>query len=160
LRCGACGGDRAPVPDQRAEHRFCVRLRLLLGGFEYGREGSSTSPTAACSRSAHSSGLLDQSGFRNGGGVWSAGALPKALGNGRLSRALVALNRLAIPFSMGVFGYQLMATATALPTVRALLERSRDASADRRGDRPPATPPMPRLAPRSPAPPALRKPAG
>ncbi len=137
-----------------------LRLRLLLGGFEYGREGilDLTHRRLFTVRSLER--LLDQSGFRMEEVCGVPAPFPKALGNGRLSRALVALNRLAIPLSMGVFGYQLMATARALPTVRALLERSRDASADRRGDRPPADPSHAATGAASPAPPELRKPAG
>jgi len=111
-----------------------LRLRLLLGGFEYGREGilDLTHRRLFTLRSLER--LLDQAGFRMEEVYGVPAPFPKALGNGRLSRALVALNRLAIPLSMGVFGYQLMATARALPTVVALLERSRDASSDRRSD--------------------------
>jgi glycosyltransferase involved in cell wall biosynthesis len=137
-----------------------LRLRLLLGGFEYGREGilDLTHRRLFTVRSLER--LLDQSGFRMEEVHGVPAPFPKALGDGRLSRALVALNRLAVPLSMGVFGYQLMATARALPTVGALLERSRDASAERRRDRPRADASQAATGAASPAPPELRKPAG
>lgn len=113
-----------------------LRLRLLAGGFEYGREGvlDLTHRRLFTVRSLER--LLDQSGFRLED-VWGVPApFPKAIGDGRLGRALVALNGLAIRLSKRIFAYQLMVRAKALPTVTVLLERSRAASSDRRRELP------------------------
>jgi len=113
-----------------------VRLRLLAGGFEYGREGilDLTHRRLFTVRSLRR--LLDQYGFRVDEVRAVPAPFPKALGDGWPGRALVALNGLAIFLAKGIFGYQLMVTARALPTVGALLEHSRAASLDRRSDRP------------------------
>jgi glycosyltransferase involved in cell wall biosynthesis len=111
-----------------------LRLRLVAGGFEYGREGilDLTHRRLFTVRSLER--LLEQCGFRLHD-VWGVPApFPKAIGDGRLARVLTALNRLAIRLSKGIFGYQLMVRATALPTVRVLLERTRAASSERRDD--------------------------
>jgi hypothetical protein len=87
---------------------------------------------------------------------------PKAIGDGRLARMLTALNGLAIRVSRRIFAYQLMVRATALPTVRVLLERTRAASSDRRtgvaGGRAEARQGAAAAEPPDPA--VLRKPAG
>jgi len=114
-----------------------LRLRLLAGGFEYGREGilDLTHRRLFTARSLRR--LLDQSGYRLHE-VWGVPApFPKAIGDGRLGRMLTALNGLAIRVSRRIFAYQLMVRATALPTVRVLLDRSRAASSNRRNDPPP-----------------------
>lgn len=111
-----------------------VRLRLLAGGFEYGREGilDLTHRRLFTVRSLER--LLDQHGYRLER-TWGVPApFPKAIGDGWLGRTLVALNALAIRLSKGLFSYQLMVRANALPTARALLDRSRAASFDRRND--------------------------
>jgi glycosyltransferase involved in cell wall biosynthesis len=111
-----------------------LRLRLLAGGFEYGREGilDLTHRRLFTVRSLRR--LLEQCGYLLEE-VWGVPApFPKAIGDRRLARTLTALNRLAIRLSRRIFGYQLMVRATALPTVRVLLERTRAASSDRRVD--------------------------
>lgn len=111
-----------------------LRLRLLAGGFEYGREGilDLTHRRLFTARSLER--LLEQCGFRLHE-VWGVPApFPKAIGDRRLARALTALSGHGIRLSKRIFGYQLMVRATALPTVRVLLERSRAASSDRRDD--------------------------
>jgi SAM-dependent methyltransferase len=109
-----------------------LRLRLLAGGFEYGREGilDLTHRRLFTVRSLRR--LLDQCGYRLDEAWGVPAPFPKAIGDGRLGRMLVALNGLAISISKRIFGYQLMVRANALPTVRSLLDRSRAASSDRR----------------------------
>jgi glycosyltransferase involved in cell wall biosynthesis len=111
-----------------------VRLHLLLGSFEYGREGilDLTHRRLFTVRSLRR--LLDQYGFAVEELRGVPAPFPKALGDGWLGRALVTLNGLAIRLSKGMFGYQVMATARALPTVGALLEHSRAASRERRSE--------------------------
>lgn len=109
-----------------------VRLHLLLGGFEYGREGilDLTHRRLFTVRSLRR--LLDQYGFIVEEIRGVPAPFPKAVGDGWLGRAMVGLNSLAIRLSTGLFGYQVMATVRALPTVDALLEHSRAASRERR----------------------------
>lgn len=111
-----------------------VRLHLLLGGFEYGREGilDLTHRRLFTVRSLRR--LLDQYGFRVEELRGVPAPFPKALGNGWLGRTLVRLNMAAIGLSKGMFSYQVMATVRALPTVGELLASSRSASAERRSD--------------------------
>jgi glycosyltransferase involved in cell wall biosynthesis len=111
-----------------------LRLRLLAGGFEYGREGILDLTHRRLFTVRSLKRLLEQCGYLLEE-VWGVPApFPKAIGDRRLARALTALNRLAIRLSKRIFGYQLMVRATALPTVRVLLERTRAASSDRRDD--------------------------
>lgn len=139
-----------------------LRLRLLAGGFEYGREGilDLTHRRLFTARSLRR--LLEQCGYRLHE-LWGVPApFPKAIGDGRLARMLTALNWLAIRVSRRIFAYQLMVQATALPTVRVLLDRSRAASSDRRtgvaGGRAEARQGAAAAEPPDPA--VLRKPAG
>ena len=109
-----------------------MRLRLLAGGFEYGREGILDLTHRRLFTRRSLLRVLDQCGFRVEG-VWGVPApFPKAIGGGRLGRALVRANSLAIRLSKRLFGYQLLVRAHALPTVTELLDRSRVASSDRR----------------------------
>jgi glycosyltransferase involved in cell wall biosynthesis len=152
----ACRGRPAPILISVPNIAFLpLRLRLL-GGFEYGREGILDLTTAACSRSARSSGCSTRagSGWRR---CWSAGAFPKASETALAGRWWRS-TRSRSPSRWG-FSDTSRFHRDALPTVRALLERSRDPTAHRRGDRPPADPSDAATGAASPAPPALRKPA-
>jgi hypothetical protein len=136
-----------------------LRLRLLVGGFEYGREGILDLSHRRLFTARSLVRLLEQAGYRMEG-IWGVPApFPKAVGGGRLGRALVALNQLAIRMSRRIFSYQLMVRANALPTVRELLERTRAASADRRAGGRAAADPAPDGADR-PARSELRNPPG
>jgi hypothetical protein len=57
---------------------------------------------------------------------------PKALGEGRLGRWLVAANNLLTHLHLGLFSYQVMVISRPRPTVRHLLARSQAATASRR----------------------------
>lgn len=59
---------------------------------------------------------------------------PKALGEGRLGRWLVAVNQVLTHLHLGLFSYQVMVVSRPQPTVRHLLARSHAAAATRRAD--------------------------
>ena len=111
-----------------------VRLHLLLGGFEYGREGilDLTHRRLFTVRSLRR--LLQQYGFRVEEIAGVPAPFPKALGDGWLGRLLVHLNSAALTVSTGMFAYQVMVSARALPTVGALLADTRAASSERRSE--------------------------
>jgi hypothetical protein len=109
-----------------------VRLRLMLGGFEYGREGilDLTHRRLFTQRSLRR--LLTQYGFDARCLEGVPAPFPKAIGDHWFSRALVAANSVLIRFARGLFSYQIFVIADARPTVEELLRRTRDASETRR----------------------------
>jgi glycosyltransferase involved in cell wall biosynthesis len=113
-----------------------LRARLLLGGFEYGREGilDLTHRRLFTLRSLRR--LLGQYGFDILGLRGVPAPFPKAFGDRRFARWLVALNSAVIRLSRGLFSYQIFAVASARPTVSELLRRSRQASEERRRELP------------------------
>ncbi len=109
-----------------------LRLRLLLGGFEYGREGILDLTHTRLFTIRSLVRLLRRSGYRieRVGGI--PAPFPKALGDGPTARALLRLNLALIRVGRGVFSYQAIVVARPRPTVADLLARSRDAAASRR----------------------------
>jgi glycosyltransferase involved in cell wall biosynthesis len=109
-----------------------LRLRLLFGGFEYGREGilDLTHRRLFTARSVRK--MLDQYGFTVRSVLGVPAPFPKAVGNNVIGRWLLAVNSLLIRLSMGLFSYQIFLVATANPTVSELLRRTTDASTSRR----------------------------
>jgi glycosyltransferase involved in cell wall biosynthesis len=109
-----------------------LRARLLLGGFEYGREGilDLTHRRLFTMRSLRR--LLGQYGYDILRLRGVPAPFPKAFGDRRLARWLVALNSAMIRLSRGLFSYQIFAVATARPTVTELLRSSLHASEERR----------------------------
>jgi glycosyltransferase involved in cell wall biosynthesis len=109
-----------------------LRARLLLGGFEYGREGilDLDHRRLFTVRSLHR--LLAQYGFDIHRLRGVPAPFPKAFGNNWFSRCLLAVNRLLIRLSRGLFSYQIFVVATARPTVGDLLRRTRKSSEERR----------------------------
>ncbi len=111
-----------------------VRLRLLLGGFEYGREGilDLTHRRLFTVRSVRR--MLAQYGFELHRLRGIPAPFPKAFGDRWWSRGLIALNGLLLRLWRGMFSYQIFVVATARPTVSELLRRSREATQGRRRD--------------------------
>lgn len=109
-----------------------LRLRLLLGGFEYGREGILDLTHTRLFTIRSLVRLLRRSGYRieRVGGI--PAPFPKALGDGLVARALLGLNAALIRLSRGLFSYQSLVIARPRPTVAHLLARNRDAAASRR----------------------------
>jgi 2-polyprenyl-3-methyl-5-hydroxy-6-metoxy-1,4-benzoquinol methylase len=109
-----------------------LRLRLLIGGFEYGREGILDLTHARLFTRRTVVRLLRQAGFRVESVRGIPAPFPKALGEGRLGRWLVAANNLLTHLHLGLFSYQVMVISRPRPTVRHLLARSQAATASRR----------------------------
>lgn len=109
-----------------------LRLRLLLGGFEYGREGILDLTHTRLFTIRSLVRLLRHSGYRieRVGGI--PAPFPKALGDGIAARALLRLNAALIRLRRGPFAYQSIVVARPRPTVADLLARGRDAAATRR----------------------------
>ena len=98
-----------------------TRLMLMLGNFNYGKRGIldlTHTRLFTCSSFAR---LLEQTGFV----ILESKALPApfplAIGNNLFSRVLLKLNSLLNHLSPGLFGYQIIMRAKALPTVQSLL---------------------------------------
>jgi glycosyltransferase involved in cell wall biosynthesis len=109
-----------------------IRLRLLLGGFEYGREGilDLTHRRLFTFRSVRR--MLRQYGYVVHSVRGVPAPFPKAFGDRWWSRAMLAVNRLLIALVRGMFSYQIFITAAARPTVGELLRHTRQASEERR----------------------------
>jgi hypothetical protein len=100
-----------------------VRLMLALGQFNYGKRGILDLTHTRLFTFASVRRLFEQAGFRVLEIRGIPGPFPLALGDGFLSRLLVALNRLAIGISRGLFSYQIYLTL-APPLSLELLLRS------------------------------------
>lgn len=109
-----------------------IRLRLLLGSFEYGREGILDLDHARLFTAASLVRVLRQHGFRVLRTHGIPAPFPKALGDTWPARVLLALNQLLIHLSRGLFAYQILVEAEALPTADELLRRSRERASRRR----------------------------
>jgi 2-polyprenyl-3-methyl-5-hydroxy-6-metoxy-1,4-benzoquinol methylase len=120
-----------------------LRARLLLGGFEYGREGvlDLTHRRLFTIRSLRR--LLAQYGFDIHGLRGVPAPFPKAFGDNWFSRCLLAVNQMLIRLSRGLFSYQIFVVARARPTVGELLRRTRESSAERRRELSPEGAPSP-----------------
>jgi glycosyltransferase involved in cell wall biosynthesis len=109
-----------------------LRARLLLGGFEYGREGILDLSHRRLFTTRSLRRLLAQYGFDIHALRGVPAPFPKAFGDNWLSRRLLVVNRLLIRLSHGLFSYQIFVVASARPTVGDLLRRTRKASEARR----------------------------
>ena len=105
-----------------------IRLQLLLGNFNYGKRGILDLTHTRLYTFATMRRLFEQCGYRVSKLSGIPAPIPKALGLGRLSRALLGLNELLIRISKGLFAYQIFLVATPTPSVEALLEDSIAAS--------------------------------
>jgi 2-polyprenyl-3-methyl-5-hydroxy-6-metoxy-1,4-benzoquinol methylase len=105
-----------------------VRLQALLGNFNYGKRGILDLTHTRLYTFASLRSLFEQCGYRVQEMSGVPVPFPKALGPGRLARALLTLNQWLIRVLPGVFSYQIYLVATPQPTVDALLDDSIDAS--------------------------------
>ncbi len=108
-----------------------TRLRLLLGEFHYGRQGILDLGHRRLFTFGSLQALLEQCGYKIIELRGIPAPIPKALGDNRLSRLLLAINSLLIRLSRGLFSYQVYARTRPLPTVADLLELTRLSSRDR-----------------------------
>jgi glycosyltransferase involved in cell wall biosynthesis len=107
---------------------FLVRMRLLLGDFQYGKRGILDATHRRLFTLNSTKKLLQNCGYD----ILHLQGIPapfvKALGNNIIGRAFVTINSFLIKICQGLFSYQIFATAAPLPTVADLLERTRQAS--------------------------------
>ena len=98
-----------------------MRIMLLLGQFNYGREGILDFTHTRLFTYESLVGMLRQLGFaiRDVRGV--PAPYPKAIGANGLSLGLVRANAALIALSRRLFAYQLFARIEPLPTVDSLL---------------------------------------
>jgi glycosyltransferase involved in cell wall biosynthesis len=105
-----------------------VRLQALLGNFNYGKRGILDLTHTRLYTFASLRKLFEQCGYRVERTAGIPAPFPKALGAGRLSRALVRINQLLIRLARGLFAYQIFIVATPTPSLEALLDDSIETS--------------------------------
>jgi SAM-dependent methyltransferase len=101
-----------------------VRLQALLGNFNYGKRGILDLTHTRLYTFASLRRLFEQCGFHVEQLAGIPAPFPKALGDNRMSRALVRLNDFLIRLSKGLFAYQIFLVARPRPSLDALLDRS------------------------------------
>ena len=108
-----------------------VRLMLLLGQFNYGKRGILDLTHLRLFTFGTFRRLFEQSGFRVLEIRGVPAPFPLALGNGRLGRLLVRLNRALIHVSRSLFAYQIFAVVQPKPALEYLLDRAQRESGRR-----------------------------
>lgn len=98
-----------------------MRLMLLLGQFNYGREGILDFTHTRLFTYGSFVNMLRQLGFAIEEVRGVPAPFPKAIGAGFVGLALVRINSALIALSRRLFGYQLFARVEPLPTVDSLL---------------------------------------
>ena len=98
-----------------------TRLMLVTGQFNYGKRGILDVTHTRLFTFASMRRALEQAGFDIVEIEGVPAPFPLAIGDNFLSRAFLALNRLAIHLSRGLFAYQIFMRATAQPTLESLL---------------------------------------
>jgi len=107
---------------------FSVRLALLAGQFNYGKQGilDLTHRRLFTFRSLRR--MLEEEGYEIVKVRGIPAPFPKALGNNVLGRALLKVNQALIFLCRGLFAYQIYVEARFLPPVSRLLARTIEAS--------------------------------
>ena len=109
-----------------------TRCMLTIGQFNYGRRGILDLTHNRLFTFATLSRLLEQSGFTILEKVATPAPFPLAIKSHWLSSVLLRLNAILIRLSPGLFGYQVVVRAKALPTVESLLHLTGTASETRK----------------------------
>jgi glycosyltransferase involved in cell wall biosynthesis len=110
---------------------FVNRIMLLLGGFNYGRQGILDLTHKRLFTFKTLKKLFVQSGYRINVVKGIPAPFPKALGKNFLSGLLIGLNIFFIKISKSFFSYQIYLEAVPTPVVNELLEYSLFASKER-----------------------------
>ena len=108
---------------------FVTRVMLLLGHFNYGRQGILDRTHTRLFTFTSLTELFEQSGYQILEIKGVPAPYPKAIGINIISRALILLNQALIKLSRGLFSYQIFVRAKASPTVEHLLSETIDMSA-------------------------------
>ena len=110
---------------------FITRAMLLLGHFNYGKRGILDMTHTRLFTFASLRRALQQAGFDILETRAVSGPYPLAIGDNRVSRALLFLNRFLIRFSRGLFAYQIFMRAKPQPSLESLLSRAEAESRSR-----------------------------
>jgi 2-polyprenyl-3-methyl-5-hydroxy-6-metoxy-1,4-benzoquinol methylase len=108
-----------------------IRLMLLLGQFNYGKRGILDLTHKRLFTFASIGHLFEQHGFQVSSCRGIPAPYPVVLGQGLLSRLLLALNNFFIRLLPTVFSYQILVVAEPRPSLEILLQRALDESAIR-----------------------------
>ena len=108
-----------------------LRLGLLLGQFNYGKRGILDQTHSRLFTFKSFKRMLIQSGYRLGKAKGIPAPFPAAIGDNRLSRLLLAINKALIKALPSLFAYQIFVTAHPLPTVAQLLADAEKRSSER-----------------------------
>jgi glycosyltransferase involved in cell wall biosynthesis len=110
---------------------FMVRIGLLLGQFNYGRQGilDLTHKRLFTFRSFRD--MVEQEGYSVIRMRGIPAPFPKAIGNGAAARILLAVNRALLAVLPGWFAYQIYAEARFTPPLERLLKRTLESSRER-----------------------------
>ena len=106
-----------------------IRLQLLLGQFNYSKEGILDLTHKRLFTFAALKKLCHGAGYQIVHVAGIPAPFPKALGDNRLSRGLLALNNALMHVSKGLFAYQILLEVQPTPVVHELLSYAFDASA-------------------------------
>jgi 2-polyprenyl-3-methyl-5-hydroxy-6-metoxy-1,4-benzoquinol methylase len=101
-----------------------MRLMLLLGQFNYGKRGILDLTHTRLFTFRTFRRLFEQSGFRVLEICGVPAPFPLALGNGRLARLLLTVNRALIRVSRTLFSYQIFVVVQPRPSLESLLARA------------------------------------
>lgn len=107
-----------------------ARLMLMIGQFNYGKRGILDLDHKRLFTFRSLRRLFEQAGFEIVAVRGIPAPFPKALGDNRLSRALLAVNRLLIAISKGTFAYQMFLVVRPLPSLTFLLDSAGTKSAE------------------------------
>jgi glycosyltransferase involved in cell wall biosynthesis len=108
-----------------------TRVMLLLGYFNYSKRGILDLTHTRLFTRRSLKAALEQAGFNVLETKAVPAPFPLALGAGRLSSMLLAINSFLISMLPGLFGYQIILRAKARPTVASLLHSAYDESSAR-----------------------------
>lgn len=110
---------------------FVTRIALFVGQFNYGRLGILDLTHKRLYTFGSFRRLLQEEGYKIVALRGIPAPFPKAIGNNRLSRMLLRINRFLIAVWPSMFSYQIYVEATFLPPLDQLLARTFDATAAR-----------------------------
>jgi len=111
-----------------------LRIGLLFGGFNYGKRGILDMDHKRLFAFSSLRRTLEINGYEIVKVSGVPAPFPLAIGDGRLARFLLLVNRILIFFSKGLFSYQVAIIAKPLPTLEHLLEDAHEAKKKKLGD--------------------------
>ncbi len=104
-----------------------LRLGLLLGGFHYGKRGILDMEHKRLFTFSTLKRTLEINGYEVLNAMGVPAPFPLALGDTRVARFLLSVNRMLSFFWRGPFSYQILIVARPMPTLEHLLEEAREA---------------------------------